>query len=106
MSEGPDKLSDMCAADGSRQFASLPDRFGNSGWLLMRDRLKEFPGVTVTTFVTDDITQAIADFNFGRHQFTVDTQFGELWLFVSDPACPDELLLQGGRPISENLRLD
>lgn len=93
MSEGPNKLLDFRNANGSRHFASIPDRFGPHEWQAMQQRLSSLVGVTVTSFV-DIISQAITDFTYRGHEFAVDTQFGELWFFTPDPECPDELLAE------------
>jgi hypothetical protein len=90
MSEGLAKLIDVRALDGSRQFAAIPD---HGDWNALQHRLAASPGVVITAFISDGVTQAITDFTYGGHQFTVDTQFGELWLFVSDPDCPEQLLV-------------
>lgn len=86
-------LIDFRSACGSRQFAEIPDLFGTVRWAEMRDRLAKCEGVNVT-FFTDVISQAITDFTYRGYEFTVDTQFGELWFFVTNPDCPDELLME------------
>lgn len=90
MSEDRIRLLNHIANDGSRQFAAIPARIG---WDAMRQQLALQPDVTVTSFITDGVTQATMDFDFRGHQFTMDSQYGEYWIFVSDPDCPDELLI-------------
>ncbi len=93
MSEGPSKLLDVRCPDGSRHFAAIPDCFGTHEWQVMQQRLASLSGVTVTGFV-DATSQAIVDFTYRGHEFSLDTQFGELWLFTDDPGCPDEILAE------------
>lgn len=101
MDNDSEKPFDHRSPDGSRHFAEVPDRFGNSGWETMRDRLAALPGVKVTEFLFDGVTQAITDFTYRGHEFTIDTQFGELWLFVSDPECPAEILVDVSRLVRQ-----
>lgn len=51
------------------------------------------PGVVVTQ-ILDSIPQVIVDFTYRGHAFSLDTQFGEFWLFVADPECPHEVLVE------------
>jgi hypothetical protein len=76
-------------ADGSRHFASLPEK---RSWRALRNHLGRLPGVTLGEFVTDNVIEAWIDFRYGGHEFTVNNQFGEYWFFVSDPACPESVL--------------
>src|SRR5262245_17564422 len=87
------KLLDVRTKSGSRQFAEMPDPFGPLGWATMHKRIRRLPGMRVTKFL-NSIPQAILDFEFRGYLFTVDTQFGDLWLFVANPECPDEHLLE------------
>ena len=75
--------------DGSRQFGELPQRVL---WYEMRDHLLRLPGVKLTSFVCDGVTEAWIDFTFGGHVFSINDQFGDYWFFVSDPECPESLL--------------
>jgi hypothetical protein len=75
--------------DGSRQSGELPQ---TSSWHELREHLEKLNGVTVTDFITDDITEVWIDFTLGGHLFSINNQFGDYWFFVSDPNCPDELL--------------
>lgn len=93
MSEGTEKLLDFRNADGSRHFASIPDLFGSLEWKAMHQRLSSLPGVTVTHFI-DASSQAITDFTYRGHEFTVDAQFGELWFSTPDWGCPNGLLAE------------
>jgi hypothetical protein len=78
------------ANDGSRNFVDLPETVD---WWQLRDHLKKLPGVTITGFVTDGITEAWIDFSYRGHKFSVNNQYGDYWFFVADPECLDEILL-------------
>ena len=75
--------------DGSRQFAELPEV---CSWHDFRRHIERLSDATVTKFLTDDITEMWLDFSFRGHAFTVNNQCGDFWFFVSDPACPDDVL--------------
>jgi hypothetical protein len=76
--------------DGSRHFAILPEGWR---WRMLRRRIERLPGATVTDFVTDHVTEMWLDFSYRGHAFTVSNpSLGDLWFFVRDPACPDEIL--------------
>jgi hypothetical protein len=76
-------------ADGSRQFASLPQ---TRSWYELRDHLAALPGLIVTALLTDDVTEAWIDFTYRDHSFSVNDQHGDYWFFVDDPRCPDDVL--------------
>jgi len=97
MADSTNNLLDVRASDGSRHFAALPESIE---WMELRGALTSKSGVIVTKFVSDRITQAIIDFTYRGHEFTVDTQFGEYWLFVRDAACPVEILTDVVKSIS------
>jgi hypothetical protein len=98
------ELLNLRAHDGSRRFAALPQRVT---WRKLRRHLESLPGLKVTGFLTDFVTEGWLDFTYREHKFTVNDQFGEFWFFVEDPAAPEELLnrvaehcevaLRGGR---------
>ena len=90
MRPAPTALFDHRAADGSRQFAEVPDVWGPA--VALRDHAAALPGARVTGFVTDHVTECWLDLRYRGHRFTLNTQFEELWLFVDDPGCPDEVL--------------
>jgi hypothetical protein len=75
--------------DGSRQFANLPQTVL---WYELRDHMATLPGVNITGFVTDNVTEGWIDFAYRRHEFSINDQFGDYWFFVKDPSCPDEIL--------------
>jgi len=75
--------------DGSRHFASLP---GTESWDSLRGHLKRLEGVSGTSIITDEVTEAWIDFLYRGHEFSVNNQCGEYWFFVEDPACPPEVL--------------
>lgn len=73
--------------DGSRHFAALP--FTKS-WHSLRRHIERLEGVSATSIITDEVTEAWIDFSYRGQEFSVNNQFGEYWLFVKDPACPEE----------------
>ena len=82
-------LINLIMHDGSRHFGDLPQ---TALWYDVRDHVARLPGAQLTGFVTDDITEAWIDFTYRQHDFSINDQFGDYWFFVSDPACPDEVL--------------
>jgi len=89
------KLFDMRMADGSRHFGGLPETYDAAcpEWERIRDAVPRLAGATLTGYVTDEVTEAWIDLSFGGHAFSLNNQQGQWWLFVADPACPDETLL-------------
>jgi len=85
----PNELLDIRMHDGSRHFGSLPQTVL---WQALRDHIDRMPGVTVTSFVSDFVTEAWIDFTYRGQEFSVNDQFGDYWFFVKDPACPDVIL--------------
>ncbi|HNO78419.1 MAG TPA: hypothetical protein PKN33_10205 [Phycisphaerae bacterium] len=85
------RLLNHIAHDGSRQFGEL---WQNVLWYEVRDHVEKLTGAKLTDFVTDHVTQAWIDFAFRDHEFSINDQFGEYWFFVTDPKCPDEILLE------------
>ena len=83
------KLKNQRMNDGSRHFASFPEGWP---WSDFRDHIQQLPGTTITGYLTDDVTEVWIDFTYRDYKFSVNNQFGEFWLFVDDPACPDEVL--------------
>src|SRR4051812_43399866 len=83
------RLLDLRMNDGSRHFGSLPF---SRPWGIVRDHAARLAGARLSGFVTDGVTEAWIDFELAGQHFTVNNQFGEFWLFVADPACPDSLL--------------
>ncbi len=75
--------------DGSRHFASLPQR---EDWDVLERHMASLDGAMNVSLVTDGVVEAWIDFDFRRHHFTVNNQLGEYWFFVSDPACHEEFL--------------
>lgn len=88
------RIFDQRMADGTRHFACLPAVAdpGEGPWHRLKRALEAAPGVTLTKFVTDDVTEAWLDFEFRGHQFSANNQFDEWWLFVQEPSCPPEIL--------------
>ncbi len=88
------RVLDVRAADGSRMFGSLPETYDaqNPQWHALRAHVTALPGVSLTSFVTDDVTEAWVDFDYRGHRFAFNNQHGEWWFFVDEPACPDDIL--------------
>ena len=82
-------LTDFRMHDGSRHFVSLPEA---SAFDVVRQHAARLPGATETDWVSDGVTEMWLDFTFREHTFTVNSQFGEYWFFVENPACDDEIL--------------
>lgn len=90
MSPKNTKLFNLTMADGSRQFAALPQ---TTLWYELRDHLITLDGLALTGFLCDDVTEAWIDFTYRGHSFSVNDQNGEYWFFVDEPSCPDNLLV-------------
>jgi hypothetical protein len=90
MSHDHARLTDLRMADNSRRFATFPMAVL---WYRVRDHIAELRGATLSGFLCDDVTEAWIDFRYCNHAFTINDQFGEYWLFVNDPACPDNILI-------------
>lgn len=84
------QLFNIIMHDGSRHFGIVPMTLL---WDAMRDHLQNLDGVHITGFVTDWVTEGWIDFSYKGFNFSANDQFGEYWLFVDDPACPDAILL-------------
>ena len=85
----PHPLINLLMHDGSRHFGDLPQTVL---WYDVRDHVARLPGAVLTGFVTDDVTEAWIDFTYRDQAFSINDQSGEYWFFVSDPACPVDLL--------------
>ena len=83
-------LTDIRMSDGSRQFASLPEVW--PFWRL-REHIAKMAGAVETDFVSDGLVEMWLDFSFEGQRFTVNNQCGEFWFFVTNPNCPDEILV-------------
>lgn len=88
------RLFDLRMADGTRHFGDLPETYDPSQpeWHRIEAHVPSLPGAALTSFVTDDVTEAWIDFSFSGQQFSLNNQQGQWWFFVQDPACPEELL--------------
>ena len=82
-------LLDLRLNDGSRQFAALPESWP---WTNFRDHIEKLPGADVTQYLSDNVTEVWIDFTYRDQTFSINNQFGEYWLFVENPLCPDEVL--------------
>ena len=83
------KLFDHRMADGSRNFADLPEVawFDN-----MREHLGRLVGARETEYITDRVTEMWLDFDFQNYHFSVNNQYGWYSLFVDNPECSDAVL--------------
>jgi hypothetical protein len=73
--------------DGSRHFADAP-------WMPaaeIRRRIERLPGAAVTAFI-DLPSETWIDFSCRGFRFSAHNPMNEFWLFVENPACPDEIL--------------
>ena len=75
--------------DGSRQFAELPEA---CSWDEFREHIARLPGVTVSDYLTDSVTEMWLDFSFRDHAFAVNNQHGDCCFFVGNPACSEDIL--------------
>ena len=82
-------LQNFTMADGSRQFATLPQTVT---WYEMRDHIAQLEGAKITGFLTDGITEAWIDFADCGYKFTINDQHGEFWLFVNSRRCSEDIL--------------
>ena len=85
----PPPLLHQIAHDGSRQFAELPE---SRSWAALRDHLADLPGVRITQFLTDHITEVWIDFAYQGHTFSVNNPSGEYLFFVTPADCPEDIL--------------
>jgi hypothetical protein len=67
------KLLDTQTNDGSRHFGDLPQTVV---WLELRKHIETLEGAKVTEFITDNVTEALIDFSFRCHCFSINDQFG------------------------------
>ena len=84
-------LFDMRMNDGSQHFADMPEVVFFDE---LADHAEELEGAEITEFITDGVVEMWLDFEYRGHKFSVNNQFGDYWFFVSDPNCPDEILLE------------
>jgi hypothetical protein len=89
MSNHQARLTNLRMTDGSRLFATLPMTVL---WDRVHDHVAKLEGADQSGFLCDGVTEAWIDFRYCNHAFTINDQFDEYWLFVDDPACPDEIL--------------
>jgi hypothetical protein len=75
--------------DGSRHFAELPQ---TASWDRLLKHIEKLKGVTDTSLLTDNVTEAWIDFSYQGHQFSANNQFGNYLFFVQDSECPSEVL--------------
>jgi hypothetical protein len=82
-------LLDERMHDGSRHFAVLPESRGGFRLLL---HVLALPGAWPRAYVPS-VTETWIDFSYRGCRFSMHNPLGEWWFFVSDPACPEPLLL-------------
>jgi hypothetical protein len=87
------KLLDERTCDGSRHFASLPQRIS---WGTLCDHVLLLPEAEMINFVADGPAQAWLDFYYRRHRFAVRACSKWFRLYVRDPQCPDLILFEVG----------
>ena len=58
------------------------------------DHVEELEGAEISEFLTDGVIEMWLDFSYRGQEFSITNQFGDYWFFVSDPHCPDEILLE------------
>jgi hypothetical protein len=74
--------------DGSRHFADAPYRSAHA----IVKRLKSTPGAALTNCL-DTPLEIWIDFDYRGHSFTMHSDlYGDYWLFVKNPVCPDGVL--------------
>lgn len=77
--------------DGSRHFADLPEAVFFDEFA---DHVEKLEGAEITEFITDGVLEMWLDFDYCGYKFSVNNQFGDYWFFVTEPNCPDEILLE------------
>lgn len=77
--------------DGSRHFADLPEAVFFDEFA---DHVEKLEGAEIIEFITDGVVEMWLDFDYRGYRFSVNNQFGDYWFFVTDPNCPDEVLLE------------
>ncbi len=82
------KLLRISMHDGSRHFGDLPE---SQSPLRVCDHVSRLPGARLTGFL-NGIIEFWIDFTYEGHEFTLNTQYGDYWFFVTDPDCPDQIL--------------
>ncbi len=83
------KLFDYQMADGSGNFADVPELVG---FIEMREHLKSLSGACETNYLSDNVTEMWLDFDYAGHRFSINNQMGDYWLFVDDPSAPEPIL--------------
>lgn len=86
MTDAP--ITNFLTNGGSRHFLSLPETIYPEDLV---KRINSHTDLRVTNFIYS-VPESWIDFEFRARQFTINTQFGEYWFFVSDPECPIDIL--------------
>ncbi len=90
------RLFDLRMADGSRHFGELPESYdpNQPQWHRIKEHVASLSGAVLTSFVTDDVTEAWIDFSYAGQSFSINNQQGAWWFFVQEATCPDQVLQQ------------
>ncbi len=84
------ELFDLRMNDGSRHFADMPEAVFFDD---VADHAELLEGAEVTRFLTDGVIEMWLDLTWRGHEFSINNQHGDYWFFVTDPNCPDDILL-------------
>ena len=87
----PVKLFDFRLKDGSRNFADLRETVYYDE---LRRIARKLDGARETRFLTDWVTEVWLDFEYRGEKFAINSQLGDYWFIVENPACPDQILLE------------
>jgi hypothetical protein len=85
---GQPTITDFRMHDGSRHFVSLPETQPPSRLLRHIVGL----GFAFPYFYLSSAVECWVDFWYRGQRFTINNQFGEYWLFVKNPTCPEAVL--------------
>jgi len=85
-----DELKDKLG-DDARHFVDFPEVIFFDEF---HDHLEALSGTEIKEFEVDGILEMWLEFTFREHTFFVNNRMGDYWFFVSDPKCPDEILME------------
>lgn len=85
------RLQNSIMHDGSRQFYDVPGSWASK---TICDHVLKLSGANVTNVLAGYTSECWIDFTYREHAFTLNPQMGDIWCFVKDPACPDEILVE------------
>jgi len=81
-----------------RHFVDLPEVIFFDD---LSDHIEELFGAEIVEYEIDGVVGIWIEFAFREHMFYVDNHLGDFRFFVTDPKCPDEILME----IANHLRL-